>query len=127
MYLGVPALLLPNEHEGNAINGRQPTHHGRIVQTSSVAVQLHELVCDIERYVQKGWTIWMPCNLQSLYWRQSCVCVLAQLQATGQGLNKASALALCNSHFEQAQCNKFETTASWTAGNSFASAGATVR
>ena len=40
--LGVAALLVANEHKGDAAHGGQPAHHGRVVQPCSVAMQLHK-------------------------------------------------------------------------------------
>lgn len=42
MHLGVAALLVANEHEGDAIHGGQSTHHGRVIQSCSVTVQLYK-------------------------------------------------------------------------------------
>lgn len=42
-HLGVPALLVPNEHERHTVNAAQPTHHGGVIQAAAVAMQLHKL------------------------------------------------------------------------------------
>ena len=41
-HLCVAALLMANEHEGNAVHGGQPAHHGRVIQPRPVAMQLYK-------------------------------------------------------------------------------------
>ena len=78
-HLGVAALLVADEHEGHAINGGKTADHGRVIKAGTVAVQLHKFVADVQRDVQEGGSIWVPCNLQPLHRRQPRVCVLAKL------------------------------------------------
>lgn len=71
---------MPNSHEGHAVDGSQPAHDGRVVQPSSVTMQLHKAVTDIEDDVQEGGPVWVPGNLEALHWGQPGVCVPPQLQ-----------------------------------------------
>lgn len=61
--LGVTALLVADHHEGYAVNGADARHHGRIVQSRPIAMQLHELVCDVQRNVQEGGPVRVPRHL----------------------------------------------------------------
>ena len=41
-HLGVAALLVTDEHEGDPIHGGQSAHHGRVIQPRPVTVQLYK-------------------------------------------------------------------------------------
>ena len=79
-HLCVAPLLLPDEHEGHALDAANPAHNGRVVEACAVAMQLHKLVSDVEDDVQAGGPVGVAGDLQPLDWRQAAVGLLAQLQ-----------------------------------------------
>ena len=93
-HLGVASLLVADEHEGDAVNGGKAADHGRVIKTGAVAVQLHKLVTDIQRNVQEGGPVGVPCHLQPLHGRQPRVCVLAKLQQTRALVSATSTTAV---------------------------------
>ena len=85
--LCVAALLVANQHEGDAIDGAETAHDGRVVQARTVAMQLHKLVRDVQRNVQERWAVGMPRDLQPLRGRQPRIRIPPQLRQTPGFLN----------------------------------------
>jgi len=72
--------LVPDEHEGLAIHAANATNNGGVIQSSPIAMQLHELVSDVENDVQAGRPVGVASHLQALCRCKPAVRFLAQLQ-----------------------------------------------
>lgn len=77
--LCVSALLLPNEHEGRAIDAANPAHDGLVVEPCTIPMQLHKLVGDVQDDIEARRPVGVTSHLQPLCGRQAAVGLLAQL------------------------------------------------
>ena len=98
VLLGVAPLLVPDEHEGHAVHRREAADHGRVVEPGAVAVELDELVRDVERDVEEGRAVGVARDGEALRRREAGVGVLAELLGAGlellDGLGDVDAVLL---------------------------------
>jgi hypothetical protein len=81
VLLGVAPLLVPDKHERDAVDAADAAYHRGVVEPRPVAVQLDELVRDVEDDVQGRWAVGVARDLQALDGGQARVGLFAELWA----------------------------------------------